>query len=116
MSVPTRGRWTLARRAGLALAIPTLTLALALGGCRAGARDGSNNNTGSNNPPVTQSTTGTGSSSATSTPGVSGSGNNAALQQLENADNQNQSDQQQINSAGTNAGVDYSSQDNPLNP
>ena len=115
MAVEAHGRAglagrTLARRAGLALAIPALTLALALGGCRAGAARNANNT----NPPVTQSTNGNGSPSAANTPGASNS--NAALQKLENADNQNQTDQQQINNAGSNAGVDYSSQDMPLNP
>jgi hypothetical protein len=108
MAVDARGRRRVARRAGLALAMPALTLALLLGGCRAGAR-----NNGNSNPPVTQNTGANGSSSATSKPSAS---SNAALQQLENADSQNQSDQQQINNAGSNAGVDFSSQDNPLNP
>ena len=108
MSVQTRAlaRQSLARRAGLMLAVPALALTLALGGCHAGARN--------NGAPVSQSTSG--SSSATNTSGTSGTGNNAALQQLENADSQNQTDQQQLNSAGSNAGVDYSSQDSPIQP
>ncbi len=109
-----RGEWSLARRAGMALAIPALVLAIALGGCRAsGARNGNGAGAGNSGVPVTQSTSGTGSSSATST---SGSGSNAALRQLESVDSQNQTDQQQLNSAGSSAGVDYSSQDNPLQP
>ncbi len=99
-----RGEWSLARRAGLTLVIPALALTIALGGCRAGARNGNNNNGG---PTVTQSATST---------STSGSGSNASLQQLENIDSQNQTDQQQLNSAGSSAGVDYSSQDNPLQP
>ena len=115
MGVQTRARSgrSLARCAGLMLAVPALALTLALGGCRAGsARNGS----GNSGVPVTQSASGTDSSSATGTSGTSGTGNNAALQQLENADSQNQTDQQQLNSAGSNAGVDYSSQDSPIQP
>jgi hypothetical protein len=117
MGVQTHARSgrSLARRAGLMLAIPALALTLALGGCRASARNGNTNGGGS--ATVTQSAGGTGSSSATSTTsGSGGGGSNAALQQLENVDSQNQTDQQQLNSAGNNAGVDYSSQDNPIQP
>lgn len=99
MAVETHRRRNVARRAGVALAVPALTLALLLGGCRAGARNNSNSN-----PPVTQGA------------GGSSSSDNGALRQLENADSQNQTDQQQITNAGANAGVDYSSQENPLNP
>ena len=115
MGVQTRalGGRSQARRVGLMLAIPALTLALALGGC---GRAGGARNTGGSSAPVTQSATGTGSSSATSTSGSGGTSANAALQQLENADIQNQTDQQQLNSAGSNAGVDFSSQDTPIQP
>lgn len=109
MAVETRalGGRSLARRAGLLLAIPALTLALALGGCRGAAAHNTNSNT-----PGVQSGGSTSSSGGTSTSG----GNNPALQQLQNADNQNQTDQQQLNGAASNAGQDYSSQDTPLNP
>ncbi len=118
MGVQTRalGGRSLARRAGLLLAVPALALTLALGGCRAGSARNGNGNSGNSGVPVTQSTSGTSSSSATSTSGTSGTGNNAALQQLENADSQNQTDQQQLNSAGSNAGVDYSSQSSTIQP
>jgi len=114
MGVQTRARSgrSLARRAGLMLAIPALALTIALGGCRASARNG-NTNGGAT---VTQSASGTGSSSATSTSGTGSSNSNAALQQLETIDSQNQTDQQQINSAQNNANVDYSSQDSPIQP
>lgn len=102
-----RGRQSLARRAGWMLGVSALALTIALGGCRAGAR---NNNS---DVPVSQSTSG--SSSATGATS-SGTGDNAALQRLEGADTQNQTDQQQLNSAQNSASVDYSSQDSPLQP
>lgn len=102
MSVPTHahGRRSLAPRAALLLAVPALALAIALGGCRAG---GARNSSGG--APVSQSASPS-----------SGASSNAALQRLENADSQNQSDQQQLNSASQNAGVDYSSQDTAIQP
>lgn len=118
MGVQTRARGgqSLVRRAGWMLGVSALALTIALGGCRASARNGGNN--GNNGVPVTQSTSGTGSSSATSatSSGSSGSGSNAALQQLESVDSQNQTDQQQINAAGGDAGVDYASQSNSIQP
>jgi hypothetical protein len=79
-----------------------LVVALALGGCRAGARNG-----GATNPTTGQTTTAT---SAT------GAGNNAALQQLQTDEQQYQLDQQQITNAANVANTDFSSQDNPLQP
>lgn len=97
------------------LGASALVLAIALGGCRGGsARNGGNN--GNSGVTVTQSATGTGSSGATSTTGSSGPGSSAALRQLEQIDSQNQTDQQQLGSAGSDAGVDYSSQDSPIQP
>jgi hypothetical protein len=114
MGVQMPGRRPLARRASVMVAIPALVLAIALGGCRAsGARNGAG--AGNSNVPVTQSTSGTGSSSVTST-GNSGGGSNAALQQIEQLDSQNQTDQQQLGAAGSDASVDYSSQDNSIQP
>ncbi len=107
MGVQTRARsgQSLARRAGWMLGVSALALTIALGGCRAGAR-----NTGA---PVSQ---GANSSTSATSATSSGSGSNAALQQLEGVDSQNQSDQQQLNSAQNSAGVDYSIQDSPLQP
>lgn len=101
---------SLSQRAARLLAASALTLALALGGCRAGARN-------ANNPPTTQQTQQTqgGSSSATSG-ATTGSSNASSLQQLENIDSQDQSDSQQLNSAQDNAGVNYSSQENNTLP
>ncbi|HEU0027494.1 MAG TPA: hypothetical protein VFQ25_10295 [Ktedonobacterales bacterium] len=114
MGVQISGRRSLGRRATVMVAIPALVLAIALGGCRAsGARNGGN---GNSNVPVTQSTSGSGSSSTATTSNSGGGGSNAALQQLESVDSQNQTDQQQLGSAGSAASVDYSSQDNSIQP
>ena len=118
MGVQTRarGRRSLARRASVMVAIPALVLAIALGGCRAsGARNGNGAGAGNSSVPVTQATSGTGSSSATSA-GNSSSGSNGALRQLEIIDSQNQTDQQQLGAAGGDASVNYSSQDNSIQP
>jgi hypothetical protein len=96
-------------------AVPALALTIALGGCRAG--NAHNTNSGA---PVSQNSNSSGAPSATGTSSTGAGGtstsSNAALQQLENADNQNQGDQQQLNNAQNNAGVDYSSQDTPIQP
>ncbi len=99
---------SLARRAGLMLAIPALALTIALGGCRAG-------NAHATNGGASVSQSASGASGATST-GSGGSTSNAALQQLESIDNQNQNDQQQLNSAQQNAGVNYSTQSSAIQP
>lgn len=106
---------SLGRRAGMMLAIPALALTLALGGCRAGS---ARNTSGGNGGATVSQSAGSSSSSATgaTSTGSSGSTSNAALQQLESVDSQNQTDQQQINSAGSNAGVNYSSQSGTVQP
>lgn len=92
------------RRAAATLAISALALAIALGGCHAGAaRD-----TGGG-APVSQGAT-------TTTSGASGTASNAALQRLQGIDAQNQVDQQQLSGAQQNAGVDYPAQDTTIQP
>lgn len=99
------------QRAAWVVAASALTLTLALGGCRAGARnDGAQ-------PTIQQNQSGASSVSAGSTTGSStGASNNSSLQQLENIDNQNQGDSSQLNSAQNDAGVNYSSQENQTQP
>lgn len=109
---------TWSQRAAWLFAVSALALTLALGGCRAGAH-----NTGSQTPPQSQQApsgapggSSTGSTSG-STPGsTTGSNNSSSLQQLENIDSQDQNDSQQLNSAQSNAGVNYSSQENNTLP
>jgi hypothetical protein len=98
---------TWSQRAAWLFAASALALTLALGGCRAGAH-----NTGSQTPPQSQQ-----APSGAPTPGsTTGSNNSSSLQQLENIDSQDQNDSQQLNSAQSNAGVNYSSQENNTLP
>lgn len=99
---------SLSRRAAWFFAASALTLALALGGCRAGAR-----NTGSQTPQIQQ--TQQAPAGATSGPST-GATNSSSLQQLENIDSQDQNDSSQLNSAQNDAGVNYSSQENNTLP
>lgn len=101
---------SLSQRAAWFFAASALALALALGGCRAGAR-----NTGSQTPPQTQQAP-AGATSSSSTGATTGSTNSSSLQQLENIDGQDQSDSSQLNSAQNDAGVNYSSQENNTLP
>ena len=99
------------QRAAWVVAASALTLTLALGGCRAGG----------NQPTIQQGQSGVSGASTGSTTGASsgastGGSNNSSLQQLETIDNQNQSDSQQLNSAQSDAGVNYSSQENQTQP
>lgn|SRR5512146_1480660 len=101
---------SLSQRAAWLFAASALTLALALGGCGAGARH-------SSNPPATQQTQQTQSGSSSATSGATtGSSNSSSLKQLETIDSQDQGDSQQLNSAQNNAGVNYSSQENNTLP
>ena len=100
---------SLSQRAAWFFAASALMLALALGGCRAGAH-----NTGSQTPPQTQQTQ-QAPAGATSGPS-SGSNNSSSLQQLENIDSQDQGDSSQLNSAQNDAGVNSSSQENNTLP
>jgi hypothetical protein len=95
------------------LAASALALTLALGGCRAGARTG-----GSQTIQQTQggATSASSASNGAGSTGSTGSSNSAALQQLQTIDNQNQSDSQQLNAAQSDAGVNYSSQENQTQP
>lgn len=101
---------SLSQRAAWFFAASALTLALALGGCRAGAH-----NSGSQTPPQTQQAP-AGATSSSSTGATTGSTNSSSLQQLENIDGQDQSDSSQLNSAQNDAGVNYSSQENNTLP
>lgn len=110
------------RRVAWLFAASALTLTLALGGCRSGAArqnggqpiqqtQGGSSVAGSTSGSSTSSTTSSSSSSTGSTPS-----GGSALQQLQGVDQQNQNDQQQLNSAQNNAGVNYSSQENQQQP
>lgn len=104
MRTHQRGDQPRIRRAAATLAIPALALAIALGGCHAGAtRDTSGG------APVSQGAT-------TTTSGAGKTGSNAALQRLEGVDAQNQTDQQQLSGAQQNAGVDYPALDTTIQP
>lgn len=104
----------LSQRLAWVFAASALTLTLALGGCRSGARNGG--------APTIQQTQGgatTGTSSGASTGSTTGStspSNSAALQQLQSIDNQNQSDAQQLGAAQSGAGVNYASQQSQPQP
>lgn len=113
---PRSRAWS--QRAAWFFAASALMLTLALGGCRAGAH-----NTGSQTPPQTQQApsgapgaSSAGSSTGSTTGSTTGSSNSSSLQQLENIDSQDQNDSQQLNSAQSDAGVNYSSQENNTLP
>jgi len=107
------GQRALGQRLAWVFAAAALTLTLALGGCRASARNG-----GAQGAQQTQSgaTTGASHASTGSTAGSATPSNSAALQQLQTIDNQNQSDLQQLSSAQSGAGVNYTSQQSQAQP
>ena len=98
----------LSQRVAWVFAASALTLTLALGGCRAGARNG-----GSQTIQQTQggATGTTGGATGSATPS-----NSAALQQLQSIDNQNQSSEQQLSADQTSAGTNYTSQQSQTQP
>lgn len=100
---------SLSQRAAWVVAASALALTLALGGCRSTSRTG-----GAQAVQQTQSGA-TSASSAAGGSSASGS-SSAALQQLQGIDNQNQSDAQQLGSAQSAAGVNYSSQQTQTQP
>ncbi len=94
---------TLGKRLALIFAASALTLTLALGGCRSGARG-----------QTIQQTQGGASSDAGA--GSTTSSNSAALQQLQSIDDQNQSDAQQLDATQSGASVNYASQESQTQP
>lgn len=105
--VPSRA---LGQRLAWVFAASALTLTLALGGCRSGARNG-----GAQTIQQTRSGASTSTNSGAATRSATSS-NSAALQQLQTIDNQNQSDTQQLNAAQTGASVNYTSQQSQTQP
>ena len=104
---------SLGQRTAWVFAASALALTLALGGCRSTTRNGGAQTTQQTQGGAAGATSG-GSSGAA--PSSSAGGSNSALQQLQGIDNQNQSDAQQLNSAQSSAGVNYSSQQNQTQP
>ena len=105
---------SLSQRMAWVFAASALALTLALGGCRSSAHNGGAQTTQQTQGGAAGVTSGGSSGAATSS--SAGGSNSAALQQLQGIDNQNQSDAQQLNSAQSSAGVNYSSQQNQTQP